>query len=300
MKKPYRCANWFGVTFLFLLLPTLLGQRAAREEYPLPEVDVLLKKVRDNLHSDRFLLRNYIYTETLEVIELDKKGQQKKTRTSIYEIFPSTVDDLTYRRLISKNGKPLKEKELRKQDRKYDKKVRKYAERAKDEHRSDQSEFEASEQAAIRREKKILDEVFRLYDFEIQGREYLDGRPTIVVDFTPRPEFKTQIKEVKFLKKIKGRAWISEEDYQTVRIEAETIKNLKFGLGLIAKLNKGAQITVQRRKINDEIWLPEEASFYGTGRILLFKGFRFQTKSKYSGYRKYSVTSRVSFPSRKN
>ena len=300
MKKTNRCANWFGVTCLFLLFPALLGQRAAREEYPLPEVDLLLEKIRENLHSDRFLLRSYIYTETLEVIELDKKGQQKKTRTSIYEIFPSTVDDLTYRRLIFKDGKPLKEKELRKQDRKYDKKVRKHAERTKDKRLSAQSEFEVSEEEAIRREERVLNEVFRLYEFEIRGREYLDGHLTIVVDFTPRPEFKTQIKEVKFLKKIKGRAWISQEDYQTARIEAETIKSLKFGLGLIAKLNKGAQMTVQRRKINDEVWLPEEASFYGTGRILLFKRFRFQTKRKYSGYKKFSVTSRVSFPAEKN
>ena len=289
MKGRYRRIRWIGVTCL-LLLPALLGQGTAPEEPPLPEVDELVEKVRDNLRSDRFLLRNYVFNEAQEVIELDKKERPKKTRTRVYEIFPSTVDELTYRRLISKDGEPLKEKELRKQDRKYAKKAREKGVWA-------QSEIEASEEEALRREEKAVEEMFRLYDFEIRGRENLDGHSTVAVDFAPRPRFKPRVKEVKVLKKIRGRAWISEDDYQLVRIEAKTIKSLKFGGGLIAKLNEGARMVFQRRKINEEIWLPAEATFYGRGRVLLFKGFRFLARSKYSGYREFSVTSRVSFSS---
>lgn len=296
MKEVHCCTKRFRVICLLLyLLPASLVQSSAWEDRSLPDVDELVEKIRDNLHSDRFLLRKYIYSETQEVIELDKKGRAKKTRIRIYEIFPSIVDELTYRRLISKDGEPLKEKELRKQDRKYEKRVRKYAEKAKNNGLPFDSEFEASEEELLRREEKAVDEVFRLYRFESQGREQLDGHATVVVDFIPRPEFKTEIKEVKLLKKIKGRAWISEDDYQSVRIDAETMKNLKFGLGLIAKLNKGARMVFRRRKINDEIWLPAEASFSGTGRVLVFKGFRFQAKSEYFGYKKFSVNSRVSF-----
>ena len=81
------------------------------------------------------------------------------------------------------------------------------------------------------------------------------------------------------------------------RVEAQTPKSLKFGLGVIARLSKGAHLTFQRRKVNDEIWLPAEAFFQGTGRVLVFKGFRFQARSEYSDYKKFSVDSSVSFSS---
>lgn len=166
------------VAYSFLLLPALLGQGVAREGPALPELNELLKKVRDNLHSDRFLLRSYVFNETQEVVELDRKGRPKKTRTRVYEIFPSTVDELTYRRLISKDGELLEEKQLRKQDQEYNKKVSKYAKKAKAKDLLAKSEFEASEEEALRREEKVIHELFRLYHFEIRGREYLDGYST--------------------------------------------------------------------------------------------------------------------------
>ena len=283
----------------FLLCLCFSGSVEAcnEDEKPLPGIDELLDKVRGNLHSDRYLLRNYTYNETQQIVELDKKARPRKTETKVFEIFPSTAEEITYRRLVSKDGKPVEKKRLRKQDQAHAERVRKYARKAQKRGVSVESELEASEEEALRKEKRALDEVFQLYEFILRGRESVDGHPALVVDFTPRPKVKVTMKEVKPLKKISGRVWISEDDYQLVRIEAETLKSLKFGLGVIARLNKGAHLTFQRRKVNDEIWLPAEAFFEGTGRILVFKGFRFQARSEFSNYQKFSVGSSVSFDS---
>ncbi len=277
-----------GLVFCFLLPSPV--------EDPLPSVEEVLDKVRSNLRSDRYLLRNYTFNETLEIVDLGKKGNPKKTQTMVYEVFPSTAEEITYRRLVSKNGKQVEEAKLRKQDKEHAEHLRKFAKKARKRGVSVQSELEAGEEEALRKEERALHEVFRLYEFTIQGREFLGGHQTLVVAFTPRPEFKVTIKDVKPLKKISGRAWISEDDYQLVRIEAETLGTIRFGLGIIAKLNKGARMAFQRRKINDEIWLPAEAHFQGTGRILVFRGFRFQARSEYSDYKKFSVGSSVTFP----
>ncbi len=137
--------------------------------------------------------------------------------------------------------------------------------------------------------------MLRLYRFEVLGRELLEGYPTLRVRFTPRPGFKNKIKDIKILRKIRGRVWVSEQDYQPVKVEAETLESLKFGWGIVAKLNKGAHMVFQRLRVNGEVWLPAQASFRGSGRLLLFKGFRFQATSQYSDYKKFTVASKISF-----
>ena len=297
LQRRYRVSHILGVGFLLSLFLPCFAEACGEDEKPLPGIDELLEKIRGNLRSDRYVLRNYTYNENQEIVELDKKGQPRKTQTRVFEIFPSTADEITYRKLVSKDGKPVVETRLRKQDQAHAERVRKYARKAQKRGGSVQSELEASEGEALRKQERALDEVFQLYEFTIRGRESVEGHQTLIVDFTPRPNFKVTMKDVKPLKKISGRAWISEDDYQLVRIEAETLKSLKFGLGVIARLNKGAHLTFRRRKVNDEVWLPAEAFFQGTGRILVFKGFRFQARSEYSDYKKFSVGSSVSFPS---
>ena len=90
---------------------------------------------------------------------------------------------------------------------------------------------------------------------------------------------------------MQGKAWFSEEDQELVRIEAELLSNLSFGLGFVARLNKGMRVVFQRRRVNDEVWLPASAHFTGTGRLLVFKGFRIDQEMVYSDYRKFSIES---------
>ncbi len=201
-----------------------------------------------NLHSDRFLLRQYTYNETQEVIELNKQGESQKTRVRSYEVFPSTVEELIYRRLISKDGKPVEQKELRKQDKKYNKRVQKYAKKGRKRGLQAGSEYEAGEAEALREEKQLIEEMLRLYRFEIHGREVLEGYSTLIVRFTPRPGFKSKLKDIKILRKVQGRVWVSEQDYQPVKVEAETLESLKFGWGIVAKLNSWKEASFWERK----------------------------------------------------
>ena len=167
------------------------GQETTAPPRSLPAVEEMLENIRENLHSNRFLLSQYTYSERQELIQLNKKGEPQKTKVRNYEVFPAMVEDLIYRRLISKNGKPVKEKELRKQDKKYDKKAQKYAKKGRKRGLQAGSEYEAGEAETLRKEKELIDEMLRLYHFKIQGRELLEEHTTLVVSFTPRPKFKS-------------------------------------------------------------------------------------------------------------
>jgi hypothetical protein len=117
----------------------------------------------------------------------------------------------------------------------------------------------------------------------------LDGRSAVVATFTSRPGLETSTRPGKVLKKFSGKAWIDEADRQLVRVEAELTDDLSFGFGILAKLRKGARAEMQRRKVNDEIWLPSEVHFMGHARLFLVKGLNVDTLSQYSDYKKFTV-----------
>ena len=85
------------------------------------------------------------------------------------------------------------------------------------------------------------------------------------------------------------RAWVSENDHELVKLEAEAIDNLRLGLGGLARLHKGARLSFLRRKVNGEVWLPAVASYNGSARLGLLFTLRRSGTSEYSGYRKCSV-----------
>lgn len=287
-----------GQVAAIILAALLAGSSAAPQERdtPLPELKEFLADVRKHLRSDRLLLSQYTYTVRSTEHHLDRNGSVKKTEVKVYEVYPSLEDEMTYRRLISKNGTPVSRKELEKQDRKHEKKVRERAARLEREGTMAREKRLAKEAEEFRKEEEEIDELFQLYEFELQGRAEIDGTSTIAVDFTPRSNFRARSDAAKILKKISGRAWVCEEDRQVVRIEAKLIENLGIGMGILARLQKGANMTFQRRRVNDEIWLPAEAHFQGVGRLLLFKGLRLDSMSQFSDYRKFTVGTSISYP----
>ena len=282
-----------GAARLFLfglggMLALATPARAAEEPTAaaLPNLQILMGEVRERLHSDDFLLDQYTFTERQTERRLDADGNVKKTITSLYEVYPSPEPGRTYRKLVARDGKPLTAEELAKEDQTQEAKE---ARKAAKLYGEDASRRASAESERRLKETKTIDELFRIYEFRVVGCETLDGRGAILVTFEPRPGVGTETQSGKILKKFAGRAWIDEADRQLVRVEAELVDDLSFGFGLLAKLKKGSRAQIQRRKVNDEIWLPSEARFVGNARLFLVKGLHIDTLSEYSDYKKFTV-----------
>jgi hypothetical protein len=283
--------------------------------------------------DDDRLLAQYTYKETVTEMPLDSKGQAKKTKSDVFERIPSRLLGYVYRRQIVKNGLPLTQKDLDKQDKEYEKflvkeeaSARKWtaentkrqaaAQRKQDEALSkaldkkgltaeerkihEQRAREEREQAAARARaipRKMEDSwVLRASDFQLVRREVIAGVPTILMTFQPNPKYKGGGElEEKFLQNVSGRVWVSEDDYQLVKIEAEVMAPIKIGMGLLAKIQPGSKGIFEWRKINNEVWLPYREDFTGKVRILLVKGQHARELHEYSDYRKYSVSTEVKF-----
>jgi hypothetical protein len=260
---------------------------------PLPELKPFLAEVRRTLHTDDLLLSQYTYTEKRTQVELDSRQKPKKTDVNVFEVFPGSPERVGYHRLVLKNGAPLTSAESAKEDQRIKKRIETVQ---GNRGRRPPAELEQARIQRSRKEEQILDDVFGVYEIKIVGRETLADRPAVLLAFTPRNTYKPKTFEGSSMQHVAGRAWIDEKDHQLARIEAEVIEPISVGFGILAKLQKGASITEERRKFNDEIWLPFRTEVLLNARLLLLKGFNLCQIVEYSDHKKYTVDTILTFP----
>src|SRR5215813_8312142 len=227
-----------------LLLLILTAQDLSR---PLPDHQSFMAEARKRMRTDTQLLGQYTYTLRRTSIQVDSKGKPNKTEVDVFDVFPGSADRVEYRRQTVKKGVPVSAKELEKQDRDYEERNRISPEK--------RLRLLADKE---REEQAFIEDLFGVFETSLVARENVGGRSTIVVDFRPRARstYKTKSDNGKHLRHFRGRVWFDENDYEGVRLEVEAIEHVNIGFGLLAKLQKGARITNERKKFNDEVWLP--------------------------------------------
>jgi hypothetical protein len=255
-----------------------------RAEAPLPEVASFAAEVKARLRTDRALQANYTFLERRQEIEVSKFGKVAVGSTKTYEVYPSLEPGNTYKRLVAVDGNAVSAAELEKGDTK---------------HRQDLEDQESSPEKRAkhdrdvaedrRREHEDIDEIFRVYEMRIVGRQDLNGYQTIVGELEPRASYRPKSEDGQLMKRFRARVWINEADYQLARVDLEAIDDVTYGWGIVARLHKGAKISYERRKVNDEVWLPQRLRIVGTGRSILFRSFSIDSTTEWSQYKKFAV-----------
>ena len=70
---------------------------------------------------------------------------------------------------------------------------------------------------------------------------------------------------------------------------------VSIGMGLLARIHKGTTATYQRRKVNDEVWLPSQVTWTAGARVLLVRRLRIRGIAEFSGYRKFTVDTSTTY-----
>jgi hypothetical protein len=276
---------------IFLLL-ALSGTLAAQER-PLPDYETFAAQVRAHLATDEERQSGYTFTERRIEQKLDASGRSTSEAVKVFEVYPGLPGEDRYRRLIEEDGKPVAADQLAQQDRSRLKEVEAYAQKLSSAAEREKAARDLEKQR--RRYATAIDDIFRIYDIHMVGRDSIDGHDTIVATLAPRADAKPQTSDGKIMRHFKARAWIGESDYELVRAEIEAIDDLSFGLGLLARVHRGTVATFQRRKVNDEVWLPERVTWTASARVLLVKSLRLRGVSEFSNYRKFTVGTSTTF-----
>jgi hypothetical protein len=280
---------------LKLLFVVALLATPAAQDRPLPDFNTFAAQVRTHLATDEERQSGYMYIERRTEQTLDGSGKVKDQKVSVFEVYPGLPGQDRYRRMIEEAGKPVPAATLAKNDRKRQEEVEAYAKRiATPQTRQKEEQQREKERQELR---AAIDDLFRIYDIRLVRREPLEGHDTILATLMPKPGVKPQTDDGQIMQHFKARAWVSEADYELVRIEIEALDDLSFGWGLLARVHKGTVATYQRRRVNNEIWLPAQVTWTASARVLLVKPMRLRGSAEYSGYRKFTVDTSTTYAS---
>jgi hypothetical protein len=268
----------------------------AAKDRPVPNQDAFLKETRKHLQIDSSLQRSYMYVETRRELKLDKDGRTVEESVKVSESYPGLPGQPRWERLISRNGKAVSAEDLAAQDREREQEVREMAERQSADSGKARERTERDWQRQRHDRAEAVSDIYNVFDVRMTGRESIEGHDTIAFTLTPKPDANPKTREGHVMKHFRVRAWISETDYELVRLEAEAIDTVSFGLGL-ARVHKGAQVSFLRRKINGEAWLPALTNYSGSARVGLLWTLRRNVEIEYSGYKKFAVDTSSSFHS---
>ncbi|HST12045.1 MAG TPA: hypothetical protein VLL05_16835 [Terriglobales bacterium] len=230
--------------------------------------------------------RDYTYVEREEEHKLNGKGEVTSTETHTYEVMEIYNEQV--RRLVAKDDKPLSAKNAAKEE----EKIQKIIDKRKNESDSQREKRLKEEEKERQDNREFVKEIADAYDFKLAGVETLDGRETYAIDGEPRPGFEPKRKEAKILPKFRFRVWIDRVENQWVKLDAQCIDTVSFGL-FIARIHKGSRILIDTTRVNDEVWLPRHIALHVDVRVALLKNFNVNEDISYKDYKKFHAASRI-------
>ena len=232
------------------------------------------------------IARSYTFLQRTEERQIDSAGRVKSKELKTYDV--TLLEGSPYLRLVERDDRPLPPAEEKKEQEKLEKSN---AERLKEtpaERKRRIDEYDKRRE----RQRKTMHEVEEAFDFKIAGQDRVEGRDVWILEATPRPGYRPRSRDAKILPNVQGKLWIDQRTYHWVKLEAEVIHPVSWGLFLV-RLDEGARIRFDETRVNDEVWLPRWISIAASARIGIFKKLRVQEDTTYKNFRKFQTDSRV-------
>lgn len=255
--------------YLPFLLACLTGAAFAQDA-PLPDVSTLMQQVRDHQRKLDETRENYTYRQLDVTRELNKDGSVKKTESEESEVFFVNTHEID--RTVKKNGKDLSPEQQKKEQDRVMKEVKK-AQETPPGQTTDKNDV-------------TISRLLSIVKVSTPRREMLDGRSTIVIDFTGDPHAKTHGMAEDAVKKVSGTLWVDEKDREVRRMIARFDDNFHLGFGLFS-VGKGSNFTFDQKLVNNELWLPTNGQAHLIAHAIGIIGYRADITETDSDYQRF-------------
>lgn len=109
-------------------------------------------------------------------------------------------------------------------------------------------------------------DLLKRFDFTVTGREILNGRPTLIVDFQPA-KGKLPVRNLKdrFINKAAGRVWVDEVEYALVKADLRLTERVNVVGGLVGAVWKFT-FGFLRERTPDGFWFTRGSNWHLEGR----------------------------------
>ena len=279
------------VSTLVVAVVTIAAVRA-QDNRPLPAPDDLYRAVRANLVRAENVAHLYAYKERRTDVHTNPFGRLGTGGTKLYDVYPSPIRQLTYRRLIARDDVPVMPAELAEQDARYRGRV---AERQTARADEDESQRAADDLRTRERRRRRVEDIVNVLQFKLEGRTVRGGVPAFIVSFVPKPDPKPATREGRTAVNFEGKIWIGEATSEVMHVEATSIDDISFGYGLVARVGKGALASMTRRQVADDLWMPTRIAISGRGRAAIFRTLVLDFELEWFDYRRLTGDSATPF-----
>jgi hypothetical protein len=255
---------------LLAILPGSGAQSAANQTDAGPNHEAFFATVRENLSRAQRVAHEFSYKERRTTLQTNPFGKLGTGGVELYQVYPSLNPELTYRRLLERDGVPVSQHELLEQDREYRTRAARVRAGSNDQQEAAQRRRERDEAEARRGAQASVDDVVATLQFTVSGRGEFEGKPAVLVTFARHPQFRPKTREGQFAQKFTGTIWIHAERNEVMHVEAKSTESLAFGFGIVARLGEGTTAALTRRAVEPELWMPTNVRVAGSGRAVMF------------------------------
>jgi hypothetical protein len=209
--------------------------------------------------------------------KVDANGRVQAGESKTYERF--MLEGSPYSRLVEIDGKPLSREQEQQEQIKLNAETARRAHESANERRARVAKYEG-ERAE---EHLLMQQMAEAFEFSLAGEQRVNGVDCYVLDARPNPAYRPPVEKARVLLGMKGRLWIDKQHYHWVKVQAEVINAVPFGL-FVAKVKPGTRFELEQAP-SGNVWLPRRFSESVNATIFGVYGMRSNEEELYSDYR---------------
>jgi hypothetical protein len=136
---------------------------------------------------------------------------------------------------------------------------------------------------------EMVDSARNALTFAWLRRESYGGYDCDVFQLEPNPGYQPHSTAQDILSHVRGTAWVDRKSEQLVRVDAEIVRDISFGGGVLAKIYRGGHFSLEQMQVAPGVWFPRRYQLDYAGRKFLFS-FESHVVSELGSYRRLGTT----------
>jgi hypothetical protein len=242
-----------------ILVVSALGSAESQIKPQLPPADLVKAVIRGELQPPDVSEIRWKYL-------LDKEVDGKQEIREVVETKSGSLD-----RLLATAGRPLTDAQQRDET----ERILRVSHSPEAQHKLEQTH--RKDVAQCYAFLQMIPDAF-LFEYAAESR----GLAKLI--FKPNPHFQPSSREGKVLHEMAGEIWVDAKQQRLISINGQLTNEVRFGGGLLGRLEKGGEFRVRRTEIAPGHWEVMEIMVNMRGKALLFKTISVQQKEVHSNF----------------